>query len=527
MKKLLFAILFSFPCFGQINGGNGLSGSGTITTAAGSSVIIPFSGMGCAIVDVQGSFTGSFAVQGSAGAGSLLQPRDTLQQLVGKWVESIGSAGHYYIGGFASQQIKLAGPVSSGSASIVWTTTPGMCDVYTFAIPGSEAGNGFFGGTVSATTTQTTVADSIQGHDLADVGVVWSGITGNPSGCVIQAQYFFGQAGPAINTGPPLPVTPGTNQVLVFVGPFGLATQFVYSCNTYPGAGTITLQITYKPGGKTLINGIQPEINASWTSATGNNTALQQNVSGYGNTMVFVSQGSTITGGQINFEISDTTAFANAYPVQCQRDDGVAATNYVLQATTNHAWSCAVNGAQAFRVRLSPQITGTGTVTVGITSVTAASESTVAVTNNPVVFLGGTSPVNLTQINGNTSDTDPCSSGGIATTSAFVNITTATTTAIVPVSASTVVYVCAIAMSSVSTTTANTVIFEQGTGAACAGSPTSLTHTFNNGVANADSVVWGGGNRTLFKTAAANGLCAVTTVGSTPTIGITVTYIQK
>lgn len=360
----------------------------TITTATGSNVIIPFNGKGCVVVHVAGTWTGSIAVQGSVD-GVNFQPRDTLQQLLGKWPESIGSNGDWYIGGFASFQVKLAGPVSTGSATITYITMPSACNVYTFAIPGAQAGNAFFGGTVSATSTQTTVADNVQGHDLADVGVHWSGITGSPQGCLLQAQYFFGQSGPAINTGPPQPLTPGIDQAIPFVGPFGLAVQFVYSCVTYPAAGTLSIQITYKPGGKTLINGVQTEVNASWTSATANNTSLQQNVFGYSNTTVAISQGSTITGGQVNFEVSDSTAFTNAYPVQCQRDDGAFASTYVLVASTNRGWTCSVSGWQAFRVRLSPAITGTATVTVGITSTTGGADSTVAISNNPSVFVAG------------------------------------------------------------------------------------------------------------------------------------------
>lgn len=125
---------------------------------------------------------------------------------------------------------------------------------------------------------------------------------------------------------------------------------------------------------------------------------------------------------------------------------------------------------------------------------------------------------------------DPCQSSGITKSSTFANITTATTTALVAVSGSTTVYVCGIDVDIASTATPSTVLFEQGTGVACATAPTSISATYTNGSGTttvAESAHHlGYAGHTWIKTAASNGLCAVSTVGTGPTIGVTVTFVQ-
>lgn len=500
--------------------------TGTITTSAGSAVQITYNGMDCVGIVASGVWTGSLAVQQS-NDGTTWQPADTLQQLTGKWQESIGSPGRYYSGAFSAQFYRIAGPTATGSATISLWPSPGPCNTYSFAIPGAEAGNGFFGGAVSATVTQTTVADSIQGHDSADIGIVWSGITGSPSGCTLQPQYFFGQSGPAINTGPPLPLTPGTNQVLTAIGPFGLAVQFVYNCTTFPGAGTINVQITYKPGGKTLISGTQPQVQATWTSATALNTTLQQTVSGYGSTNVSISDSAgTFTTGVASFEVSNDATFAaaNTFIIQCQRQDGAVASAYSFLSTGLVTFACNVNGWQYFRVRLSTAITGTGSSVLSVFSIVPPAEGVVSIANNPSVFLAGTSPVNVTQINGNASDIDPCQVASIAKTSAPINFSSATTTAIVTNSGSTVIYVCGFSMTMVGATESIKFVYGTHVTTDCDTGQTALTGAFADGTASDIAFSYGPGS-TLFKTIASQQLCGVTT--GTVSIQGVLTYVQK
>lgn len=136
-----------------------------------------------------------------------------------------------------------------------------------------------------------------------------------------------------------------------------------------------------------ITGGTLAEATAAWTSATGSNTSLQVNTAGYSTVVVTLNEGSTITGGVVTFEVSDTTAFTNAYAIQVLQNLGVAASpsavaSYTLVATTNISFKADVAGWAAFRVRLSTVIAGTATVNVGITASAMASD--------PIVFAPGT-----------------------------------------------------------------------------------------------------------------------------------------
>lgn len=126
----------------------------------------------------------------------------------------------------------------------------------------------------------------------------------------------------------------------------------------------------------------------------------------------------------------------------------------------------------------------------------------------------------------NSYNADPCASSGIPKQSAFANITTATTTALVPVSNSASVFVCKIIFQ-LNSSTASTILFEQGTGVACAGTPAAKTATYTNGTVVSEAIDIGGGSATAFTAGPGNGVCAVTTVGTGPTIPVTITFVQQ
>jgi len=125
---------------------------------------------------------------------------------------------------------------------------------------------------------------------------------------------------------------------------------------------------------------------------------------------------------------------------------------------------------------------------------------------------------------------DPCQSPNIAKSSVPINLTAAAgTTSLVAVSGATVVYVCGISFTiAPSATTADSILFEYGTGAACTG-PVALTGTFGSGdVTTAAPLVTVnyGGAGTIFKSAASNGVCALT-AGNTINIQGVMTYVQQ
>jgi hypothetical protein len=131
------------------------------------------------------------------------------------------------------------------------------------------------------------------------------------------------------------------------------------------------------------------ETTAAWTSATSNNTVLSVTLpvgSGVLSTvMVTLNQTSTITGGVVSFLASDTTGLTNTYPVYCtpQGAGTGPASSYTLTASTNIAFQCSLSSFEAFEVKLSPAISGTGTVNVGIQPTSAPSQAQVAVVNFP------------------------------------------------------------------------------------------------------------------------------------------------
>lgn len=120
-------------------------------------------------------------------------------------------------------------------------------------------------------------------------------------------------------------------------------------------------------------------VTAAWTSATTQNTALQLNVINWATVSVTLNQGSTITGGTVIFEVSDSLAGTNWYPLS-MASTGLAASvvSYNLVASTNIAFQMNVAGFTLFRVRLSSAIQGTATVNVGIVGNSSSAEYAVS-----------------------------------------------------------------------------------------------------------------------------------------------------
>ncbi len=133
--------------------------------------------------------------------------------------------------------------------------------------------------------------------------------------------------------------------------------------------GNQVLASTDLNGGQRIISANIPEVTAAWTSATAGNTTLSLTILGYSAVVVTLNQGTTITGGVVTFEVSDTTAGTNWYPILVTNagvSSGTLASTFTLVASTNSQFMVPVAGWAAFRVRLSTTISGTATVNVGI-----------------------------------------------------------------------------------------------------------------------------------------------------------------
>lgn len=243
----------------------------------------------------------------------------------------------------------------------------------------------------------------------------------------------------------------------------------------------------------------------------GSGSALDIPVANYSAATVTVS--GTYAGATINFEFSDPTSGTNYFQEFCARTDiNLLEVNEVLPTNQVRAWQCPVWAATRFRVRMSAYTSGAATVYVTLTQVAIDPSLVVA--------------ASITNIAG---ASDPCLDVSALKTSAFANISTAATTSLVALSGTSRVYVCGFQVVSSSTTTANTIYLEYGGGAACATSPTVLTPTYSNLAAAATpaTIQFGPGSSVLTPTPAGTGLCAVTTVGSTPVISVLVTYVQQ
>ena len=146
-------------------------------------------------------------------------------------------------------------------------------------------------------------------------------------------------------------------------------------------------------GGQRTIAGNIPEVTAAWTSATAQNTALTMTVLGYTSVIVTLSgAGGTITAGTVTFEVSDTTAFTNAYLINANGISESATLSirsaFNVSPAGNYSFEIPVAGWAAVRVRLSTVITGTGTLTVGIAASAGASSPN-------IVMVGGGSLIGI------------------------------------------------------------------------------------------------------------------------------------
>jgi len=119
--------------------------------------------------------------------------------------------------------------------------------------------------------------------------------------------------------------------------------------------------------------------------------------------------------------------------------------------------------------------------------------------------------------------TDPCASDQTNKLHAFATPTSATTTSLIAVPANPAqsIYVCAATVQLFSTTTVDTAKLVTGTGTTCS-SPADATALYTNAAGTSAAVQLPG-----LKVPALSGLCIVTTVGSTPSIAVDVTFVLQ
>jgi hypothetical protein len=179
---------------------------------------------------------------------------------------------------------------------------------------------------------------------------------------------------------------------------------------------------------------------ASWTSATGVNTAVTIATVGMSLVSVAMANTSTMTAGVLTFEISPDGT--NWFPIALARIDSYTVeTTYTLNVVAARAWCSSVDAWANFRVRLSTAITGTGTASLFVTAqsnaiepivvvgqATAASlNATVTGTVSVNALPAGTNSIGLVGASNQTSPTQVTSAGLTVATTAYTSGDTAGT----------------------------------------------------------------------------------------------------
>jgi hypothetical protein len=259
-------------------------------------------------------------------------------------------------------------------------------------------------GTVSiGSGPYTVVGDAASGSPVAGNPVLVAGSDGTDARTVLTSNT--GQVHTLSDTGSTTAVTQATasnlNAAVIGTKTNNNAAPGATNVGTLPAVANAATQSwtegdqvalsTDLNGGLRSMSANIPESTAAWTSATSANSAVTLTVTGYGTVVVTLNQGSTLTGGVVTFEVSDTTAFTNAYAIKGEYLSTTApaaqyfVNTYTFVASTNVSFTFNVQGWAAFRVRLSTVISGSGTVNVGVAaSAGVAGCSTVQVVSNLV-----------------------------------------------------------------------------------------------------------------------------------------------
>lgn len=117
----------------------------------------------------------------------------------------------------------------------------------------------------------------------------------------------------------------------------------------------------------------------SWTSGTSLNTTVPLTVNGYGTAVLTLSGTTTISGGVITLEASDTAAGTNWYAIAAASGAGFNIFTTINLAATNSSYVICCAGYYQVRARLSTVITGSGTMSVGLAAEAAPTARIVSV----------------------------------------------------------------------------------------------------------------------------------------------------
>lgn len=253
------------------------------------------------------------------------------------------------------------------------------------------SGANTIGAVTQASGPWTSNITQISGSSIstAAAGVQKVGVVGN-SGATVDSTVGAGSAptnaivaGSVYNTSAPAPTN---GQAMA------LQADQAGNMRMFPGVALATL--------------------STWNSSTGLNAT--QNIftnSGAEAVLVQLTQTTTLTAGAITFEVSYDGSTWGTIPASAVLDPtsttfAQIALPYTVQASTNKQFLLNMNGAQGLRVKLSTQITGTGTVTPNYALLPASPADTVialsptAANFQVTATQSGTWASNITQVAG-------------------------------------------------------------------------------------------------------------------------------
>lgn len=253
---------------------------------------------------------------------------------------------------------------TAGSASADVITVQGIASMTALKVDGSAVTQPV-SGTVTANQGGSNWSVNVAQIGASNVataasGVQKVGIVGN-AGATVDSTVAAGTAptnaivmGTVYNTSAPAPTN---GQAMA------IQADQAGNMRTFPGIALATL--------------------SAWSSGTSLNAT--QNIftnSGAEAVLVQLTQTTTLTGGAITFEVSYDGSNWSTIPASAVLDPtsntfAQISLPYTVQASTNKAILLNMNGAQALRIKLSTQITGTGTVTPNYALLPASPADTV------------------------------------------------------------------------------------------------------------------------------------------------------
>jgi hypothetical protein len=270
----------------------------------------------------------------------------------------------------------------------------------------------------------------------------------------------------------------------------------------------------------------------NFTPVTGGILETDMRLSVYPANVQFIVEGSTGTGAVYNITFTAANSFSVSYPtfasggqnlpgpVPCSAQIGTGQPLLYSQVGSFSNISIGSYSWQVFNCALVPGDTLRAEITfttAGTTKIYLWAATNTGMSAFPTQGMNPTG----------SGTTDPCLSPNVAKQSGYSQITTATTTLLITGQTGKSIYLCSLSVNMVATVAADTVYFEQGTGATCGTGTSTSTATYSSGIMANGSLTFSfpGSGEVLAPMSSGTSFCAVTTVGTGPSIGLTYTYI--